>query len=618
MASTGRYVGLGPGSFLAHPEYMPGEIDLDRDAAEHSPVLMRSVGTVVFDVGVFVYETIVHMLEPLSTLAYFFTYGVEKSQNQMFTLIPRPSNGFFGALSAYDPLLVMINIALFCCYSERFDDCFVGVMEVVGTPFIFLAAQKLMIGFKYAMLTPAEYKLFHEAPTAVAARWNQLLQLLSGWLPLPDVLLYEELDIASVAIGIDVATCEFVHKVFDRTSDRAWSVWTVFLTPDQFDADLLQQGFVCDRIRATCISKESEAIHKATHRVPAKQLLAILLRLCTNGAFKLPPLAITLIAAFPTFLPSLYRVVGEAHLDPDNSITSRVITRLLAAIGGGDLVVAYCVIATFYITFKFVMVCTLFVAGGVTHFHRNAMLINALAQLARPVIATHPNMPRVQLEGEHAAENLISLMVCLDIALRYGVRYKNRVEAYVGTVWMGNLVVLFGLYATVLYRNKHHIEVNDNISHFELSALIILYCVSVCMLFVVKMILAGAMGNNAFGILAHNLNSRRWRRYCLRRQPNVKESSGNTFHAKDDDPSMHPQDWSRDARASPPVPGTTDEEEDGAVFSLALERISTLAEVEAVSISGFKATTDLANAMTWFIAPLVLMLLGNVFNIYTL
>lgn len=90
-------------------------------------------------------------------------------------------------------------------------------MRVLFLIILFLLRAFMSVGGKgfFGQMSPADY--------AKTIRQNNLMQLNSGWIVIPDLLIRHELVVSSVVQGIDLSDLFFFVPVSDASSTRGQS-----------------------------------------------------------------------------------------------------------------------------------------------------------------------------------------------------------------------------------------------------------------------------------------------------------------------------------------------------------------------------------------------------------
>ena len=149
-------------------------------------------------------------------------------------------------------------------------------------------------------------------------------------------------------------------------------------------------------------------------------------------------------------------------------------------------------------------------SAGNAHYYRCFLVLKWIARMARPVAATHPNFPNVQM----TPCNVRSLIACVEIVLNFGARYQRRIEIYVSSV-AGACMLLLGLMIILILNQITMDQSDDGIegrTKLRESAAVwsVLYVIALFTGMVYLMVLAGAQANAALQDLVTNLTSARW------------------------------------------------------------------------------------------------------------
>jgi len=202
---------------------------------------------------------------------------------------------------------------------------------------------------------------------------------------------------------------------------------------------------------------------------------------------------------------------------------------------------------------------------------------------------TEPWMPQLQLEGKHAEENVMSLVLCFELALRFGRRVKNRLSVYISLVFLVSLALLVFVY---IRAGDSTVRAGAATADLQVVSIVVIYGACIFVFLLMSMIVAGAQSNSAFSQLNQYLNSRRWRRF-------VSHELGIESEQVDKDEGDTANELGSSGLDT--------------AFALAAAKITALEEVDFVDVAGFKATGDLVNGLAWTICPMVAVIIGKLF-----
>mmetsp|Transcript_61157 Transcript_61157/g.167650 ORF Transcript_61157/g.167650 Transcript_61157/m.167650 type:complete len:321 (-) Transcript_61157:349-1311(-) len=166
-------------------------------------------------------------------------------------------------------------------------------------------------------------------------------------------------------------------------------------------------------------------------------------------------------------------------------------------------------IGSFVLTYIYTFRTLKFMSAGNAHYYRCYLVLKWIARLARPVAATHPNFPRIQI----TTSNVRSLIACVEVILNFGARYQRRIETYVSSIATCCLLLLALLVVVVINQITMQDEGGDvDRRRFRESCPVwsALYVIALFTAMTYLMIIAGASANAALQDLVTNLTSARW------------------------------------------------------------------------------------------------------------
>ena len=144
-----------------------------------------------FHLSVFLKQWIAHLFIPfLLFIPNYYAQGLRARQ------------AYYVWCSIIHPLLVYGMLIAFACCSPN-DQELLGYTALI--PLLFFIVHRTMVALKYATLSPTEYnRLMQCTDKTVLDSYMSQLQLLTGWGPLDDNVLYFELCAASSRIGVKI------------------------------------------------------------------------------------------------------------------------------------------------------------------------------------------------------------------------------------------------------------------------------------------------------------------------------------------------------------------------------------------------------------------------------
>lgn len=278
------------------------------------------------------------------------------------------------------------------------------------------------------------------------------------------------------------------------------------------------------------------------------------------------------VAVLPTVLPLAWRwrSSSEATASSDEAFH--------AALGGNSKVVTYTIIVAAATTWLFFGVGVCFLSVGVAHLYRMYLVLDWITQLARPIAATHPNLPHLQLTGHVTTTNAKTILICLSVVLKFGERYKRRIECYAGFALGMAMVGLACVLVRVVLESPDEDGVADGrvTPGLDPFTCVILYIIVVVTGVAFRMISLGDASNSCVSLLASHITFARWRGLMVDEEAAAKSD---------------------------------------ALLSLAAERLSWLAETEPVTIAGLRATMDLGYSLLSVVGTAVAFILGKMLKL---
>lgn len=490
--------------------------------------------------------------------------------------------------------LMLVIAAVYVGARERFVSQNMGLSEVC-VPYMLVLVQRAMVSLKYAMLTRCEYAAYVAAPQEVASRWNKGLQLLSGWLPLCDELMAAEIDRATKLVNGSFRDCEFTHEMRTEEDARSRLLWQLITTKRSrrscmfFDTDayyFFDDGELAVPIRDMMheMGPTSASSEPHTVQVSARAALEAFLRIAADmamfGGYRV--LKMDALVLPPMFMFHLARFTMELQLS--GSVTSG----LRAAFCVDSPLVAVCGFLCLCVNAVFYKSTFMFMRMVVVHYQRLDILLNALSNLARPVAATHPNLPHLRLDGACGERNVKAILLTFEVALHFGERYKKRLDSYAATIFGSSMLGLFFVLIQVAIQGTAHgaEKAEEKAEEEELQeelgyrttwyigpfVCIVLYVIVFNTVCVCSLCFHAANANRSFGRLANNIMDARWR--CL-----LADSEGN-----------HPRDE---------------------VLACAVERVARIEETEPIEFAGMVATRDLGMSVISLVTTAVAYILSR-------
>jgi len=555
-----------------------------KDASKfEGPVLTRTARSDVFHLPVFLRQSLIQISAPWSTIyMYLFGHGKQAGHHAIH-ICPK---GFIVGAQSMENLILTLNWLLYFVLYDTFSQSMVGGFEIFVFPTCTVLVQRLMIGFKYATLTEEEYHLFKSAPPDVADRWNRNLQLLSGYYPLPDDLLDAELDLSGTLTGVDVSEFNFIHELYDASSCEVWDVWQA---QGLTNADATTP--LGNRLQP--VQSRTPVDTKAVKKIPLRGVMRKLLMFARREGLRVNMRACSIAGLCAGLIPWFARLIWKGEVaDCDFTavgLLDCIRLHLWIALGYGSPVVLYATLVGFWITTKFFTLVTAFVAASLSHYIRMHIMMSSITCFARPIMRTEPWMPQLQLEGKHAEENVMSLVLCFELALRFGRRVKNRLSVYISLVFLVSLALLVFVY---IRAGDSTVRAGAATADLQVVSIVVIYGACIFVFLLMSMIVAGAQSNSAFSQLNQYLNSRRWRRF-------VSHELGIESEQVDKDEGDTANELGSSGLDT--------------AFALAAAKITALEEVDFVDVAGFKATGDLVNGLAWTICPMVAVIIGKLF-----
>lgn len=556
-------------------EAVLGDVGLDNPETRMEPnpkMLMTTVTLPAFNSRVWAHQFFLHVFEPLATPFVIMHLGWDRAQSQ--ELIPQLNllckRGLFLTLLNFYPLMWLLNCVLYYCFSDRFDELNIGTSEVLGVPLCCLLAHKAMIALKYAMLTPSEYDRFIDAEPAQSRVWNWQLQLLSGWQPLPDDVLDNELTIASSRAGVNIDLAAFKHSSFDNDSHGQALVWDGLLNTQKVwrTRSLAEETYGAR-------SKPVASYHDVSTTMPVRKVLAKFFRFSVSEAILVPSPLDFIIPGLVVSLPAVVRLISKWQ---DGAPALEI---LQAPVGASDSIVCYCMVTSLWFTTFFFRVTFLLLSSGNAHYYRTFLIRSWLTRLCRPVAHAYPNFPFLQIVPrpgvpvDVCSDNVKALVTCLDIISRFGTRYAQRLEAYVSTAVLITVVGLGSVVVNVSIMND--ISWEDKVLYvgtLSTVSLIFTMCYLMC--------IAGAEANNQMELLVARLADARYQVFSFKYDRTEQTDAAFEAYAE--------------------------------LLEFAIDKISALSVSEPVVFFGRNATAERGYTMISIVATVVSYTLTNLFS----
>ena len=150
---------------------------------------------VQFHGNVFLIQFFCHLFFPLAYLLVNYEAQGFKIRSNFLTHVPTWFNIIF-------PSIVYLMIVMYFLCPKQDTELITGALWI---PVIFFLQHRLIIGLKYASLSPTEYTKFQASDSEEkAAMYMKQMQLLTGWSHRDDSLLRFELGCAAARIGAKI------------------------------------------------------------------------------------------------------------------------------------------------------------------------------------------------------------------------------------------------------------------------------------------------------------------------------------------------------------------------------------------------------------------------------
>lgn len=253
-----------------------------------SQVLFDSV-TAHFSITIFFYQLFLHLTYPLCLPISFYWHGWMFLYSQGFA----PRN--LGNIIFSYVVAVAFYLTILCALFSRDGIGFQALF-----PIFLYVAHRLMIAFKYATLSPGEYRRlmrghnirrrsldYSHLPTdeeiRVVDNYQKQLQLLTGWLPINDERITYELIAASLLCVADMsASFKIPDPLLTADNSLQFQRWKRFLERNNFPTSALKKQVVNDEsfyeldllTFCNCVMRENR--HYLTNLQPVTVILSII------------------------------------------------------------------------------------------------------------------------------------------------------------------------------------------------------------------------------------------------------------------------------------------------------------------------------------------------------
>jgi hypothetical protein len=403
----------------------------------------------------FLEQFVVHLCVPFSIPFVYLFRGSQVLRNQYFL------SGIYSVMQVVWSLGFWVLPVLFIIMEVEEGGTSgskknVSPIEFVVPMFLF-CVHRLMIGVKYGFTDPAVYRKLYTGPFDI-----QQLELMGGWVMLPDRVLEREIDSACERLGIRLAQVQFHVR---NTQDEI----RTFLD------------------KASCDMHVSER-SPTLLRLCSKALLCRLVRVATDfivAGEDRSRMVSNLLAAVLAVLPGTVRVAEGGRF-----------------FGNGDSYETTLVAFSMFLSFSFFGVLVRFIHAGVVHYQRLANVLQFLDALVDPsrsrnrarasarymedIERIRHSLPQVDLTVN---ENILAWMCARQIFQSFGLVFKKRIHVYMSCAFV--FVALMVLFMFIDLFNK---SIN------AISTIIVLYAVVIVCVHLAAASWYGRMANDQYDV----------------------------------------------------------------------------------------------------------------------
>merc|ERR1712136_3639 len=341
-----------------------------------------------------------------------------------------------------------------------------------------------MVALKYALLPDEEREYIFMAEYSIAEAMNEKNQLLSGWMPLLDEVLDEEVHIASLVTGVDLCEGSFSHEVRMGDPLEAAQRWQNLLLLED-NVQELETLSVSNETMLKRLLRKSVSTDTASHR--SRMVLTV---------------GIAMVVAI---IPCVFRA-AKAY-----SVTgSTAFSVIVAAFGASSWMVCSVTVISMLVVFMTCFVALLFLIAGVVHYRRKHLALHWFALMIRPLLHAHSWLPKLQLEGTFTECNVVGLVHCVSVISVLGGKYQKRLEAYALAILGVSLVGLGHIFLRVALSGDTSSTEDDTVqmSAFDCQ---VLFCIVVNCTLIFYMISYGAKANDSIAHISARLVDAQWR-----------------------------------------------------------------------------------------------------------
>jgi len=441
--------------------------------------------------SMFVEMLVLHLFLPLSTIPYVFVRGLQSARN--LNLFSSDCQLNLVTVS-FAPLTIMANLALYFSFRPAFERCGVDIMEVFFVPVALTVMHRAMIALKYAFMTDEDRQCIFSVDTLTALAINRKVQLLTGWAPLSDEVMCEELHIASVIAGVDLFQGSFSHEVREGDSSEASRSWRSLLRLKEEERDEEGQDF-------------------EMFSIPPDAMLRYLMRMAVNVDVSSQPKS--LVQGFVivvAFLPLLIRAWDACYV---SGATAQSV--LITAFGASSPVVLFSIVSSVLTTYILLNLACRFMLVGVSHYRRMYLVLHWLTVMIRPVFSSHSSLPQLQLDDVCTEGNVMALVRCVSVVTVFGGRFQKRVEAYVAAILGVSLVGLAHFVLRVVFSGPGQ---SPRLTAFVAQVLLFIFVNS---LLIFHVIILAASANDTVALMSARLVDARWRACTIANGPKVEK-----------------------------------------------------------------------------------------------
>lgn len=390
------------------PTIPPSASDQHVEPPPSDDTLMDPLHNASFDGGEFVLQLLIHVFYPLSLICYPRSRWPQGAINQRLLSLEQRELRWH-MMPAWCWLLL-------CVYLSRpheFARASVSINELFTVPFLLGVSRIVLIGLKYATLTPAERtKYFEESDSERVERWLSQSQLISGWLSQRDDVISSELRGAAVRLSLSLQDMYFVVEAYEggcsETREASVLAWERLVRSGSRYGDNLRQ-----------LETQLSVIVPGEQRrmIRCDRIIEVLLR---AARAKAPVISSRLALCTGFLIAVLPRIVAV--------VTER---RWSAAVGG-NVVVALSILLSIYTTTMVTTIFLVFLSVDLAHYYRMAVMNRWLTMLIRVSFKVHPHFPQIQLcsNSRYGSHNTLAWLHCRSLLCYFGKRYEARLDAH--------------------------------------------------------------------------------------------------------------------------------------------------------------------------------------------